>query len=117
MTDTWKYEPSVWRTGNGWGYDEAGMDDAPRVVTETIAPGSILHEPIANLIRTKVPGHWTTALMYLVTEGKWSGYSEYTITSTWDEVHVHHGGVDMHWDDMGAFMRALADANPAEARP
>lgn len=115
MNDNWKYEPSVWRTGNGWGYDE--IDSEPRVVTETIAPGDVLYEPIANLIRTKVPGHWTTAPLYLVTEGKWSGYSEYTITSTWDEVHVHHGSVDMHWDDMGAFIRALADANPAEVRP
>ena len=116
-SDAWKYEPKVWNTGNGWSYDEGGMDDLPRVVTQVIETGDILHDPIRNLIRTKVPGHWSLAPMYLVTEGRWSGYSDFTVTSTWDEVHVHQGGVDLHWDDMGAFMRSLADANPPEGHP
>lgn len=104
--EPWVYDPEEWAGGNSHAVD--GNDYTQIVLDED----HILHGPILNLLHEEGHGtHWP-APMYLVTEGRWSGYSEYTITSTWTEVHVHHGEVDLHFDDMGEFMRRLAAANP-----
>lgn len=104
--EPWVYDSEKWTTDNGYAHDD---NDYTQVVIEE---GHILHDPILNLLRKEGHGAYWPAPMYLVTEGRWSGYSEYTITSTWTEVHVHYGEVDLHFDDMGEFMRRLADANP-----
>lgn len=108
--EPWVYDEESWTTWNGM-----GDDDRPPV-TQEITEGHILFDPIEELFRkANLPVRWGAAI-YLVTHHRWSGYSEYTITSTWEEVHVHHGGSDLHYDDMGAFMRALAEANPPVKR-
>ena len=48
----------------------------------------------------------------MTTEACWSGYSEYTITSTWSEVVL--GVVDWNWEkrweSLPEFLKALAEA-------
>lgn len=104
--EPWVYDSEKWAGGNGHAHDD---NDYTQIVLEE---EHILHEPIINLLRREGHETYWTAPMYLVTEGRWSGYSEYTITSAWTEVHVHCGEVDLHFNDMGEFMRRLADANP-----
>lgn len=114
MSD-WTYDRKAWDTGNGWGYDEGGLGDEARIETKVLAATDILHDPVINLVRERAGDYYySLEPLYLVTEGKWSGYSEFTITSQWDEVHVHYGDVDLHWNSMGEFISALAEANPAK---
>jgi hypothetical protein len=40
----------------------------------------------------------------------WSGYSEYTITSTWDEITIEWGDWKYRWDGMATFFRQLEEA-------
>lgn len=40
----------------------------------------------------------------------WSGYSEYTITSSWDEITVTWGKYSYDFKHVSEFFRALADA-------
>jgi hypothetical protein len=105
--EPWVYDPEE------WGARDGARDECQPPVTQVIEESHILHEPITKLLLKQ--GHlvlWGKPL-YLVTDHRWSGYSEYTITSQWAEVHVHHNGVDLHYDDMGAFLRAMLDANPS----
>ncbi|BBY34929.1 hypothetical protein BST33_00150 [Mycolicibacter minnesotensis] len=43
--------------------------------------------------------------------GCWSGCSEYTITSEWDEIEVVWGKHRRVWDSMSQFFSDLADAH------
>lgn len=104
--EPWVYDSLKWATDNGYAHDDEAYTQV------VIEEGHVLHEPIINLLRSEGQQTYHRAPMYLVTEERWSGYSEYTITSTWTEVHVHYGDVDLHFNDMGEFMRRLSDANP-----
>lgn len=46
--------------------------------------------------------------LLLTVHHAWSGWSEYTITSTWDEVTVKWGGFERHFESMSDFLAALA---------
>jgi len=39
----------------------------------------------------------------------WSGYSEYTITSTWDEMQIVWDGHELNFDSMPEFFRAVSE--------
>ncbi|OBJ40260.1 hypothetical protein A5630_25250 [Mycolicibacterium mucogenicum] len=40
----------------------------------------------------------------------WSGYSEYTITSRWDEISIEWDGRGVHYASMGEFFAAALEA-------
>lgn len=108
--EPWVYDPEKWANDSGHANDDQAFEQV------LVGDDHVLHEPILNLLRQEGHGAYWPEPMYLVTEERWSGYSEYTITSTWTEVHVHYGEVDLHFDDMGEFIRRLADANPPGGR-
>lgn len=39
----------------------------------------------------------------------WSGYSEYTITSTWDEIEFSIGSHSYHFESMPEFFKAMSE--------
>lgn len=39
----------------------------------------------------------------------WDGYSEYTITATWDEIHIRWGDYEAFFDSSAAFLQALSE--------
>ena len=64
----------------------------------------------ARRISEAVKGH----PLEFTTHHCWSGYSEYTITSTWDEMSFKWGEFEHHFESMAEFFKALADADSVD---
>lgn len=110
MTDEWKYDPdemNTTSTGN-----TSGECEQTRIDKE-----NFLYHPIRLLLEKEKGVRrnvYNVPTIYLVTDERWTGYSSYTITNQWDEVHIHCGEHDLHYDGMGDFLTALAKANENE---
>lgn len=107
MNEEWKYDPETMNTTSRGNSAQGDFDQ--RVIQRS----DFLFSPIIELLFKKlsIARYGPANTLYLVTEGRWTGYSSYTITSEWDEVHVHWGEYDLHYDSMGAFLADLAQAN------
>lgn len=65
-----------------------------------------------NVVDAAVSGH----PLLLTVHECWSGYSEYTITSVWQEIGIEWGTYSHHFESMPDFFRSIADAGVALER-
>lgn len=84
--------------------------------TTDITNDSVLGEPAQALMAFIRSGSnfWARPNKVLMTtERRWSGYSEYTITSTWTEVILTAPDWNMahRWESLPAFFKALGEAS------
>lgn len=78
-------------------------------VTQVVKYGDTLYEPIIGLWAKETGGSiYAHPDVYLTTDPRWSGYSEYTITSTWDEFHLKVDTWERHYHETGKFFVDLA---------
>lgn len=79
-------------------------------ITQRIESDHILYRPITGIwsLETGKPAYSAPNVVFLTTDPRWSGYSEYTITSTWNEFHVSVGEWEKHWVEGGKFFSDLA---------
>ena len=47
----------------------------------------------------------------LTVNKRWSGYSEYTITSTWDAIKIEWGVHTLEFDSMAEFFRKISETS------
>lgn len=96
---------------NGTTPSGAGRDGY-EVYTESA--DSPLGRAIRDLIIDKTgESPWNISLEgnpQLTVHHAWSGYSEYTITSTWDEMQINWGDYELNFESMPEFFRAVSEA-------
>lgn len=72
-----------------------------------------LYDAIRQIIGKKIGKHWFSLPGHpvITLHECWSGYSEYTITSTWSEIGIEWGEHSLYYESMGAFFTAAAEAD------
>ena len=100
-------------------YTEPGREDGDGLtgyVTEPVISTTPFGEAIYVLLGKEAPMLRMGQTVLITVQECWSGYSEYSITSTWSEVYLTIPELDWerNWPSMGHFLRALSDANPEE---
>lgn len=80
--------------------------------------GSVLWEGVRRLlarregVRDYLLDEFTpSGPLTLTVHHAWSGYSEYTITSTWDEITIEWGDAKIDYPSMAEFFRAVFEAD------
>lgn len=92
-------------------YDEEGRASFGRS-TYTEDRNSPLGTAIRQYMVTKFSGKWGWLDLggdpEITVASMWSGYSEYTITSTWDEISIQWGDHIIEFESMAEFFREIA---------
>lgn len=99
-------------------YTEPGTvesdDGLSDVTTAVVDLGTIFGQAVLTLVHKEIVKPDSFPVILITTEDHWSGYSEYTVTNTWQEIVLSIPAWDWEkeWPSLGDFLRALADANP-----
>jgi hypothetical protein len=83
--------------------------------TVTLGLSGVFEDAVRALLATEgVTTHLVTDVVLVTTAACWSGSSEFTISNTWTEVTltVPGAGYERTWESVGAFLVAVAAANP-----
>jgi hypothetical protein len=83
-------------------------------VTEEVNRRSTFGEAVVRLVLRETNRTYGHPNVLMTTRSHWSGYSEYTVTSTWSEIilTVPEWNWEREWPSLGEFLRAMAEANP-----
>lgn len=94
-------------------YDEEG-ECVSGFVTKPVGKSGTFERAVHELVLRETDRTYGNPSILMTTREHWSGYSEYTVTSTWSEIilTVPEWNWEREWSSLGDFFRALAEANP-----